>query len=162
MKPIVQSQKHYVQISRSSVAVTAVNSEDLLLVTTVPSGAVDNVKAGSVVKAVYIELWVIDSGNDGSGVVVFMKNEASSFGPTFAQMNALGTFDEKKNIFFTHQGLMPNDGITAPRLVMRQWYKIPKSKQRMGLGDSLRLFIANNNTGSALNYCGFATYKEYT
>ncbi len=161
MRPIIQSQKHYVQFSLSTVATVAISAEDIVIVTTVPTGAVDNVKAGSIIKAVYVELWVLDQGNDGSAVVILSKNEASSFGPTFAQMNALGTYDEKKNIFFTHQGLTPNDGITSPRLVMRGWYKIPRSKQRFGLGDALRLTIANNSA-QGLNYCGFATYKEYT
>ncbi len=161
MRPIIQSQKHYVQFSRSTAGTVAVVNEDIILVTTVPTGAVDNVKAGSIIKAVYVELWVLDAGNDGSAVVILGKNESSSFGPTFAQCNALGTYDEKKNVFFVHQGLTPNDGITSPRLVMRGWYKIPRSKQRFGLGDALRLSVCNNSLQD-LFYCGFATYKEYT
>jgi len=44
---------------------------------------------------------------------------------------------------------------------MRGWYKIPKTKQRFGLGDRLVLQIASQGT-DALDFCGFATYKEYT
>jgi len=89
-----------------------------------------------------------------------MKTVNLDAGPTFAEMQALGTFTLKKNILFTHQGLSPNDGVGNPVVVMRGWYKIPKSKQRMGLSDRIVLSIANLGTG-ALDYCGFATYKEY-
>ncbi len=160
MRPIIQSQKHYVQMSRSTVATVAVNTEDIIKVLNFGT-AVDEVAEGAIVKAVYVELWVLNAGNDGSHVLIVGKNEASSFGATFAQMNALGTYDEKKNIFFTHQGLDPNDGIANPQVVIRQWIKIPKSKQRFGKGDSLTLQLANNSLQD-LFYCGFFTYKEYT
>ncbi len=162
MKQIIHSVKHYVQMTRSTVPTVTRNNEDIILAVegTVANG-VDEVVEGAIVKAVYIELWVLDAGNAGSAVVVLVKNNGSAGGPTFAQMNALGTYTEKKNVLFTHQGLTPNDGIDAPRLVMRGWYKIPKSKQRFGLGDRLNLVIANNSAQD-LFYCGFATYKEYT
>jgi len=159
MRPIIHSQKHYVQITRSQVATVARNNEDLCISTATPTG-VDDVKEGAIVKAIYVELWVLDNGNDGSNIVTLMKTTNVDAGPTFTEMNALGTFPNKKNILFTHQGLSPNDGVGNPVMVMRDWYKIPKSKQRMGLSDRLVLSIANNGTG-ALDYCGFVTYKEY-
>ncbi len=133
------------------------------LIVAVPTGttAVDEVVEGAIVKAIYIELWSQDDGNDGSEVVVLSKQTAGQLGPTFTEMNALGTWNEKKNIFFTHQGLTSNDGITGPLLVMRAWYKIPKSKQRFGLGDRLTLTMASNGAQS-VNFCGFAIYKEYS
>ncbi len=76
-------------------------------------------------------------------------------------MTALGTFDNKKNILYTTQGLAPNDGVGQPVAVIRQWFKIPKSKQRFGLGDKIRLAIASRGDG-VITYCGFATYKEYS
>jgi len=161
LRPPIHSQKHYVQISRSTVLTAAVNNEDIITVSPITSIAVDEVLEGAIVKAVYIELWLLDSSSDASNIVILGKNVASSAGPSFTQMNALGQYDEKKNILFTHQGLSANDGNSNPIPVMRGWYKIPKSKQRFGVGDSLRLSIANNGANN-LFYCGFATYKEYT
>ncbi len=162
MKAPIHSQKHYVQISRSAVLTVAANNEPLIIaVESTVANAVDEVTEGSVVKAVYIELWTLGDGNDGSEVVTLVKTPLNNTGPTFTQMNSLGTYPNKKNILFTHQGLTPNDGITSPHVVMRGWYKIPKSKQRFGLGDRLILTIANNSLDS-INYCGFATYKEYS
>ncbi len=160
MRPVIHSEKHYVQITRSAVAAGARNIEDIININTIPS-AVDEVHEGAVVKAVYFELWLLNDGNAGSQVVTVGKNNNDSNGPSFAQMQALGLYPEKKNIFFTHQGLSSNDGIDPPMVVLRNWIKIPKSKQRFGLGDSLHLTIANPGA-NALNYCGFALYKEYT
>ncbi len=157
MRAPIHSEKHYVQISRSTVTTVTRNNEDIVII----GGGVDGVVEGAIVKAVYFELWVLDSGNAGSHVVIIGKNVSGSLGPSFGQINALGTYDEKKNVLFTHQGLSPNDGIDPPVNVIRGWIKIPKSKQRFGLGDSLRLSIANNSLQD-LFYCGFATYKEYT
>ncbi len=161
MRPVIHSEKHYVQISRSTVTTVTRNFEDLILVKSVPSTAVDEVTEGAIVKAVFIELWVINQGNDGSHVVVISKIPQNVTGPTFVEMNALGQYPNKKNILFTQQGLDPNDGLTQPMNIIRGWVKIPKSKQRFGLGDSLRITIANNSAQD-LFYCGFATYKEYT
>ncbi len=160
MRPVIHSEKHYVQITRSTVTTVTRNFEDLILVKSLPS-AVDEVVEGAVIKAVYIELWTLNSSNAGSEVVTLGKYNASTSGPTFTEMNSLGTFVQKKNILFTHQGLSANDGVGNPMNIMRAWYKIPKSKQRFGLGDSLRLSIANNGANT-VEYCGFATYKEYT
>ncbi len=162
VRPVVHSVKHYVQFSRSTVAtVAAVNENIAKAVEGTTANLVDEVVEGTIVKACYVELWVIDSGNAGSGVVVLSKEQSNNVGPIFGQANSLGTYANKKNILFTSQGLFPNDGIANPRVVMRGWYKIPKSKQRFGLGDSLVLTIANNSAQD-LFYCGFATYKEYS
>ncbi len=162
MRPVIHSTKHYVQISRSTVATSARNTEDIInSVNVTVANAVDEVVEGAVVKAVYFELWVLDAGTNGSNVVTIGKNVGSVNGPTFGEMIALGTYTEKKNIFFVHQGLTPNDGGDAPQNIIRGWIKIPKSKQRFGLGDSLHLSIANQSAQD-LFYCGFATYKEYT
>ncbi len=163
MRPIIKSTKHYVQMSLSSVAVTARNNESLIKAVQIQNkDLVDEVVEGAIVKAIYIELWLLDTGNDGSNIVVLAKHPQGGIGLSFTDMNALGPYDNKKNILFTHQGLSSNDGVGNPIMVMRAWYKIPKSKQRFGLGDNLVLTIANNNAGSTMNYCGFATYKEYT
>ncbi len=162
VRPMVHSTKHYVQFSRGTVATVArVNLDIAIAVETTSANAVDEVGEGTSLKAVYIELWLLDSGNDGSDVTIVAKLENGALGPSFGQMNGLGTWVNKKNVLFTHQGLTPNDGIAQPFNILRSWIKIPRSKQRFGLGDRLVLTIANNSAQD-LFFCGFATYKEYT
>ncbi len=162
MKAPIHSQKHYVQITRSTVLTVQANSENLIWsVQSTVANLENEVSEGSLVKAVYVELWLLNSSNDGSDIVVLCKNSDSGGGPSYTNMQSLFTYGEKKNILFTHQGLSSNNGVGNPINVMRAWYKIPKSKQRFGLGDRLNLVIANNGP-STLEYCGFATYKEYS
>ncbi len=162
MKAPIHSSKHYVQMSRFTVATVARVNQDLVIASKIQDiNAVDEVVEGALVKAVYVELWLLNSSNDGSDIVTLTKTTAGSIGPSFTECNALGTYDEKKNILFTHQGLSSNNGVGNPIPIMRGWYKIPKSKQRFGLGDRLVLTIANNGP-STLEACGFALYKEYT
>ncbi len=162
MRPVIHSQKHYVQITRSTVVTVAANTEQLIAaVESTVANLVDEVVEGAVIKAVYVELWLLNSSNDGSDVVVVLKSPIAHTGPTFTNMNSLGTYVNKKNILFTHQGLSSNNGVGNPIQILGGWIKIPKSKQRFGLGDRLQIVIANNGP-STLEYCGFATYKEYT
>ncbi len=162
VRPVVHSVKHYVQFSLSQVAtVSNVNEKIVHAVESTIANLVDEVEEGTIIKAVFVELWALDSGNDGSAVVIIHKLPLDNAGPSFGQMNSLGTYSNKKNIFYCTQGLTPNDGIANPRLMFKGWLKIPKSKQRFGLGDILYLSITNNSAGN-LNYCGFATYKEYS
>ncbi len=162
MRPVIHSDKHYVQMSRSTVTtVTAVTETLITAVEGTTANLVDEVVEGAVVKAIYIELWLLNSSNDGSDIVVVAKVPLGLTGPSFTESNSLGTWKNKKNIFFTHQGLSSNNGVGNPIQILGGWLKIPKSKQRFGLGDQIQLTIANNGP-STLEYCGFATYKEYT
>ncbi len=162
MRPLIHSDKHYVQITRSQTATVSRNNELLIQATEATvANAVDEVVEGATVKAVYIELWILDTSNDGSFVITVSKVPILNTGPTFTNMNSLGTYVNKKNILYTTQGLSPNNGVGNPVPIIRQWIKIPKTKQRFGLGDSLVLTIANNGLND-LEYCGFTTYKELT
>ncbi len=149
-------------MSRFTVPTVSKVTQDIILSVELSQvNAVDEVQEGAIVKAVYIELWLLNSSNDGSDIVVLVKTPSGGSGPNFTNMNALGSFDNKKGIFFTHQGLSSNNGVGNPIMIMGGWYKIPKTKQRFGLGDKLHLVITNNGP-STLEACGFATYKEYT
>ncbi len=160
MKPIIHSTKHYVQQSRSQVATVSVTTIDIAIsVESTVANAVDEVAEGTVVKAVYVEMWILDSSNDGSFVLSFEKLPSGKGNITFAAVNALGVYNNKKNTLYTTQGLSPNNGVGNPVPIIRQWFKIPKGKQRMGLGDRLVLNIANNGLNN-LEFCGFFTYKE--
>ncbi len=162
VRPQVHSTKHYVQIPFSEVTTGAV--ENVLLVSGVAllsKNLASEVEEGSSVKAIYIEMWLQNEGNLGSFIATVSKQTEFGTGPTVAEMASLMTYTNKKNVFWTSQGLTSNDGISGPVNILRTWIKIPKSKQRFGLGDILSLSISNVST-SDLNRCGFATYKEYT
>ncbi len=162
VRPQVHSKKHYVQFSLFNVGINAEVPQDL-----VDSQAVNNVNAvnevveGSSVKAVYVELWGQSTGDLTDTLVTLAKFPVNLVDFTFAQMAAMGSTANKNNVLFLHQGLASNDGVTGPLPLMRGWYKIPKSKQRFALGDRLVLQCAAQG-GNTVNFCGFATYKEYS
>ncbi len=148
-------------MSRFSIGTgTNVNTTLVDAVKAPDANLVDEVAEGAVVKAVYIELWLIGSTADQHDIVTVSKQQQGFAGPTFADVVALGNYLNKKNILFTHQGLASNDGIAMPMAILRGWIKIPKSKQRFGLGDELVLSVASQGDATIFA-CGFATYKEY-
>lgn len=160
MRPIIHSTKHYVQMSRSEVATVSLVQNDLILsVESTQANLVDEVSEGAVIKAVYIELWILDSANDGSFVISLEKTPGGAGGQTFALSNSLGVYANKRNLLYVTQGLSPNNGVGNPVPIIRQWFKIPKGKQRFGLQEKLKLNITNNGLND-LEFCGFATYKE--
>ncbi len=162
MRAPIHSKKHYVQQSRSQTATVSRTSIDIAIAAQIQDvNAVDEVLEGAIVKAVFIELWLLDSSNDGSFIVNVAKFASGRGAMTFADSNALGTYDNKKNILYVTQGLSPNNGVGNPVPIIRQWIKIPRTKQRFGLGDALRITITNNGLNN-LEFCGFFTYKEYT
>ena len=121
----------------------------------------NEVAEGSSIKAIYIELWLQNQGTLGEAIVTVSKDPQNATGPSFVQQAALNSFPNKKNVLFTHQGLTSNDGVSGPVVILRNWVKIPKSKQRFGLGDGINLAISNVSAND-LNRCGFAIFKEYT
>ncbi len=162
MKAPIRTVKHLVQMPFDQIATGT--RQNNTLVFAVPKLSVNlstEVEEGAIVKAIYVELWTQNSANDGHEVVVLEKTNNNLAGPTFAEMAALFSYENKKNILFTHEGLTSNDGVGNPIAVLRQWIKIPKSKQRFGLGDGIALTLSNPSSNN-LNRCGFAVYKEYT
>ncbi len=160
MRPIIHSTKHIVQQSRSQVATVAVVSISIIKsVESTVANLVDEVAEGSNVRAVFVELWLLDSANDGSFIVTLEKRPGLVAAINFTNSNALGTYGNKRNILYTTQGLSPNNGVGNPVPIIRQWFKIPKGKQRFGLDEKLVLNITNNGPNN-LEFCGFFTYKE--
>ncbi len=162
MKAPIHSTKHYVQFGISQILTGVV--ENISLCTAQEStiaNLANEIAEGSLVKAIYIELWLQNEGNLGESIVTVSKDPVDNPGPTFAQHANLFAFQNKKNILFTHQGLTSNDGVSGPVVVLRQWIKIPKSKQRFGLGDGISLSISNVSANDLVR-CGFAIYKEYS
>ncbi len=164
MKAPIKSKKHIPQISQATVGQAAVVNTTLIeaeeLTSTIPSV----VEEGALVKSCYVEFWVSQDSASvvGSYTVILCKVPGAGGLPAAANLAALHDYPNKKNIFFTAQGLLtPNDGGQVP--VLRGWYKIPKGKQRFGLNDRLVISIRNNNaTAIDINFCGLAIYKEYT
>lgn len=162
MKAPIHSTKYYVQFTRSTVAATSLGDEALVIGANVTAAnQVHEVPEGAIVKAIFVEVWIENSANSGSFVVTVYKNPGAGNTMTYAQSVALGTYDNKKNVLFTSQGLPPNDGVSGPVPIIRQWIMIPKGKQRIGLNDEIRVTISNAGTDT-LDYCGFATYKALT
>ncbi len=162
MKAPIHSQKHYVQFPIDQIATgTAQVITICSAVESTVANAASEVVEGSIIKAVYFELWLQNTGTLGEMIVTITKGMAGDFGPSFGEMAALFTYNNKKNVLFTSQGLTSNDGVSGPVNVIRQWIKIPKSKQRFGLGDNLILTISNTSSND-LNRCGLAIYKEYS
>ncbi len=162
MKPPIHSSKHHVQFPITQVVTGTINN--VVLAQGVESSTANlatEVSEGSLIKAIFIELWLQNEGTLSEQITTLEKSPLFSAGCTFAQQAALFSYSNKKNILFTSQGLTPNDGVSGPINILRQWIKIPKGKQRFGLGDQLNLNISNVSSNDLVR-CGFALYKEYS
>ncbi len=161
VRPMVHSTKHYVQTSISTIAGGAVLTQDLVDAVAVGAkNSVSEVEEGNTVKAIYCEYWLrAGSTTPSSGQLVLVKLPAGAIPPTAAEMAALGNYDNKKNILYTQMGLF-NDQDADAIAAVRGWFKIPKGKQRFGLGDKFVLSVFTPTID--LQICGFATYKEYS
>lgn len=162
MRAPIVSRKHVVQHTQTNVVSLAVVSNQPILAQAVQDvNANFEVVEGSVIKAVYIERWIIGKGpSPTSYVMIVEKVPADAAVPTFTQMTTLDSYPNKKNILFTSQGLLPRDDAN-PIPVLRQWLKIPKGKQRFGLKDELRIVTANIGADD-IEFCGLVIYKSYT
>ncbi len=158
----VHSTKHYVQYPFNDIAASVVETNFIAIATDVLDKNLNaDVEEGNSIKAVFLEMWLQNASNDSTFIATLSKNPENGSGPTFVDMADLHNYVNKKNIFWTSEGLASNDGVSGPVNIIRQFIKIPKSKQRFGLGDTLSLNISNVSTG-VLHRCGFSTYKEYS
>jgi len=154
--------KHYVAQSNTNIATGAV--QHLTLVNALAKGAArtaaSSVEEGAIIKAIHIEFWIcgVLDGATSQFVFVVYKLPAGQSSPTATDMANLGSWDNKKNILFSSQGVFPEGESSQSIPVMREWQKVPKGKQRFGLGD--RFSVSFFSVGT-LQVCGLATYKEY-
>ncbi len=159
MRAPIKSIKHYTHTVATGVASGALQS--ITVVSAIAKGATVasdfEVEEGAIIKAVYCEYWVRADEAKFTVNGALLKRPANVTSPTFADMQNLGAYPNKKNILEFHQGLAPTGDQTLA--LFRSWYKIPKGKQRFGLGDKLNIVLTF--TGSAGDVCGFSTYKEY-
>ncbi len=156
MKAAINSDKHYIQ-----TVATAVASGAVLTINLVKSdndlAAVEEVRVGSTVKAIYLEYWVVGAAAKFTGNTAVIKRPGDLGNPTASEMANLQAYKNKNNVLVHHQGLMPADGNTIP--MFREWISIPRGKQRMAQGDIISVSFAA--VGTTVTVCGFATYKEY-
>ena len=161
VRPMVHSVKHYVQYSIQTIVAGAV--ADLTIANAVSIDAVNTVSEvaeGNSIKAIYVEIWGrAGSTTPSSGQMIIYKKQSDSSNPTNTEMAALGDWDNKRNILYTTMGLF-NDQDADAIMLHKGWVKIPKGKQRMGLGDALKISIFVPTID--LQICGFTTYKEYS
>ncbi len=159
MKATINSLKHYVPIPLSTATSGARVLTPLAVAIEVPGTDAQNVRIGAVVKAIYIELWVrAGSTSPGNYIIVFGKGSAGSGGPTFGEMANMHDFNEKSDVLFISQALT-NDQDADAIPVMRGWYKIPKGKQRMAIGQ--QWYVGVSAPAIDVIFCGQVVYKEY-
>ncbi len=162
MRPIIQSQKHYVQVSLATVTAgtnTVTGIVQGVELGNVSAGNTIEVQSGATVKAIYIEMWVKAGDTAGGSSLLTLFKVSSNGTMTFAEQVSLHTYDNKKNVLYHTQGITPRQEAN-PVAFMRGWFKIPKGKQRIGLGDKISLAIAAQALDNII--CGFMTYKSYT
>ncbi len=121
------------------------------------------VAVGAIVKAVFVELWILGEGAQPCTCTWIIEKTTNDVSPaTQTQMQNLHDYPNKKNIFKTGQGVI-GDSNSNPIPVIREWIKIPKGKQRFGLGDELGIVVSCiGEADNGLEICGLAIYKEYT
>ncbi len=160
MRPRVKTKKHFFQVTLST-ATTGTTSVATFLtaVETTLANTAAEVAEGCVVTAFYAEMWAIGTTADQFFTAVIAKLPGGVGNVLQADLADLNSYDNKKNIFYTTQGLTGNDGISIPLPLFKQWFKVPKSKQRFGLGDKLQFAISSRGDAT-ITFCGFFMYKE--
>ncbi len=165
MQAPIHSIKHYVQFSTAAIA-SGANSSHVVVdaVSTAAAGSNSrDVEEGSLVKAIFFEMWMGGNGAVGSNnqfTLIVEKKPAGATVITVAQMANLASYPNKKNILYTTQGIVGSISGGPAIPIIRTFILIPKGKQRMGLGDQMILTISNVSA-ETLQRCGFMTYKEY-
>ncbi len=160
----IHSIKHYVHQTNDFVSSGSILSQDVVHAVVAPAtGNAEDVTEGAIVKAVYLERWILNSGaTDTFCTFTLMVEKMPGNGTpiTAAQMLNLGAYPNKKNILYTTQGALASavDGAQGVP-VIRNWVLIPKGKQRMGLDDEIVVTI---HALGSVQICGITTYKEYT
>jgi len=163
VRPMVHSIKHIVQQSLFTVAEGTTLNTTPVSATAERSSSPNVILQGSSVKAIFVEYWgMAESSQPSSFTITVEKLVGGAPNMTHAQALQLDDYPNKKNILYTTQGLI-GDANTNPVPLLRNWVKIPKSKQRFGLGDNIKVnFTTIDPTASGgIEYCGVVIYKEY-
>ncbi len=159
VRPTINSEKHIVQQSTQLVAGGGVFNMEILDVVQNPTST-NEVRIGSVIKAVFVELWLNgqDAENYPSFTFTVEKTSSGAAQPTFSNMLNLHAYENKKNVLFVSQGIIGSKDSAQSVPIHRAWIAIPKGKQRFGQGDKLWV---NLSCISDIQVCGVNIYKEY-
>jgi len=159
IRPVIVTEKHILPQTLFNIAAGAIQVVNLVESVVVASkDAPIEVEEGSVISSIYVEMWVITNGSGiGSGLLTLEKVPGTSADMIFSQSVNLNVYANKKNILYTTQGISAGNG-GNPIPFLRGWFKIPKGKQRFGLGDKLNLNISSISGGWSI--CGIAIFKE--
>ncbi len=159
MRPMVHTEKHINQFSLFTVASGAIVVLNIAKGEATPL-ATDpaDVREGCTIASVFVELWITtDDATAGSSIVTIEKRVSGLGSMAAGDSAALNVYDNKKNVFHTQMGLTPGN-TQYPMATIKGWFKIPKGKQRFGLGDKLVINVHGQSNG--LNGCGFVVFKE--
>ncbi len=161
---VIKSIKHYVQLAPTNVTAGSVLVVAIANAVVAPAtGNSSDVAEGSVVKAVYIEMWALGQGSTGAAgtmTAIVEKRPSGVIAPTFAQIATLGAYPNKKNVLYSTQGNFGSTADGSPSFnVFKGWIRIPKGKQRMGSDDNIDIVMTSN--AQTTQFCGIMTYKEY-
>jgi len=160
LRSIIHSKKHYVQVSLATITGGASVVTNLVVAVDIVTTSNVEVLTGSSIKAVFVEMWIRSTELSPGTVLVSLVKCVDGQTITFADHINLNDYSNKKNVLYHTQGLT-NDTDADAIPFLRQWFKIPKGKQRFGLGDTLRLIVTSQAAIDNVQ-CGFATYKEYS
>ncbi len=163
MLATINSVKHYIQPTLTEIGSGTVR-EIVAAVAVTKNTARTNttqVEEGSVIKAVYFEMWL--NGQTAAGVpvqftMIICKLPSGKAPPTLANMANLQSWDNKAEILYSTQGALDGAGSQSVP-IHRSWVLIPKGKQRMSLGDEIIMSVAA--VSGAIDSCGLMTYKEF-
>ncbi len=163
MRPVIQSTKRITQFSLFTVPEDDTVSAGVLEAKQDFVGGTSECPVGAVVKAVYVEFWLLGEGAQPTFAMAFVeKSQGSSAKPDIATVRDMDNYTNKKNVLHMFQGII-GDSNTNPMPVIRQWIKVPKGKQRMGLGDQIRVVFGglNPSMNESFEVCGFVIAKYY-
>ncbi len=162
MRPMIHSTKYFVQTTLSTITTGAkLDITFIRAVAVVDKNLNIEVEEGASVKAVWVEMWITGSTINQFFTIILAKLPSNLDPASTVELADLNSWEGKKNILYTTQGLAPSDANSAPVPILRQWFKIPKSKQRFGLGDELVLTLMSRGDADII-LCGNMIYKEYT
>ncbi len=159
MRPKVHVEKHITQHALFAVGSGNLTTLTIATALAVPDHAVANeVREGSSISAVYAEIWLSsDDAASGTAICTLERRPGGVNAMIAAESASLDSYDNKKNILYTFMGLLPSN-VQYPMASIKGWIKIPKGKQRFGIGDKLVFNVHGQSNGIA--GCGFFIYKE--
>ncbi len=162
MKAIINSVKHIVQQSLVTLEEQTMTQIIVAASSTIEPATANAVVIGSVIKAVYLEYWLLgESSQPFIATWSFEKLPAAATAMTQAQGQALDDYPNKRNIIKLGQGLVGDSNTNAVPII-REWVKIPKGKQRMAQNDFWMFNVSViGQTDNGGQICGVAIYKEY-